>query len=90
MSLHDHSSIIPPTPSSARSTSCVSPVISQPIDLDNGPSASSPHPTSEKLSYPSGEDISDLDDPEPEDDLSPILDALIVNSIKIPLIPSLI
>ena len=42
-------------------------------------SASSPHPTP-NVEHVS--DMSDLDDSEPEDDLSPILNALIVSSIK--------
>lgn len=58
---------------------------SQSIDMDNGPRASSPHPTPKEVSCPSEhvkEDISDLDDPEPEDDISPTTNVVTVSSIK--------
>lgn len=60
------------------------PFISQPMDLDNGPSASSPHPTPKEAPYAFEHvgDMSDLDESEPEDDLSPILDKVIVSSIN--------
>lgn len=63
----------------------LSPFISQPFDLNNSPSLSSPHPTPEEALLPSehiSEDVSYINDSEPEDDLSPILNALIVSSIK--------
>jgi hypothetical protein len=89
MSPHDSSSIVPATrtgtPNSTSSILRMSPFTSQPIDLDNGPSASSPYPTPEEASYPFehvSEDMSLLDDSEPEDDLSSILNALTVSSIK--------
>ena len=55
---------------------------SQPIDLDNGTRASSPHPTPKEASERVNEDISDLDYPEPEDDISPTTNAVTVSSIK--------
>ena len=82
------SSIVPPTgtPSSTRSILCMSAFTSQPIDLDNGPSASSVHSTPQEASYHSehaSEDISDPNDSEPEDDISPILPSGTAGSIKI-------
>lgn len=82
MSPHDSLPIVPPTASSTGSFT------SQPIDLDNaGLSVSPPpiHPTPKEAPYLSEDasgDISDLDYSESEDDLSPILNALIVSSIK--------
>lgn len=78
MSPHDSSSIVPATPSSTRSNLCL-------IDLDCGPHVSSPHLTPKEAPYPSEyacEEISDLNDLDPEDDLSPLLNALTVSSIK--------
>jgi len=54
----------------------------------NGPNTLVPHPTPEEapnLFEYGSEDLSDLDDPESDDDLSPILSALAVSSIKITL-----
>ena len=82
---HGPLSIVSPTASSTYSTKSSSSFTPQPIDLDDGPSASSPHPILKEEPYHSehvNEDMSDFDDSEPEDDLSPILNALIVSGIK--------
>jgi hypothetical protein len=72
MSPHDSSSLVPPTASPTRYTSCVSPFIS--------------NPTPKEIPYPSehvSEDVSEPDDDlSTEDDLSPIRNALIVSSIN--------
>lgn len=88
MSLHCSSSIVLPTgtPSLTCSILSLPSFTSQPIVFDNGSRASSRRPELSYRSEHGNEDISDLDDSELEDDLSPILNALAVSSIKITLV----